>query len=119
MNWYLTKLVFRIICGDGGHKPQFDEQLRLISAEDNLHAFQKARGIGEREQDIFMNNINKPVNWKFVDVSEIHRLDDLIDGAEMYSKICEQEDADIYIRHVRLKAKQLFEESLNKSFQQN
>jgi len=27
MNWYLAKLVFRIICGDGDHTPQFDEQL--------------------------------------------------------------------------------------------
>ena len=32
MNWYLTKMVFRIICGDGSHKAQFDEQLRLIHA---------------------------------------------------------------------------------------
>ncbi|MEP7129294.1 MAG: DUF4288 domain-containing protein, partial [Chitinophagales bacterium] len=29
MNWYLAKIVFRIICGDGLHQPQFDEQLRL------------------------------------------------------------------------------------------
>jgi hypothetical protein len=29
MQWYLAKLVFQIICGDGNHRPQFDEQLRL------------------------------------------------------------------------------------------
>ena len=34
MNWYLSKLVFRIVCGDGQHRAQFDEQLRLIAAAD-------------------------------------------------------------------------------------
>ena len=30
MNWYLAKIVYRIICGDGNHTAQFDEQLRLV-----------------------------------------------------------------------------------------
>ncbi len=51
MNWYLTKIVYHIICGKGNHKPQFDEQLRLISAENNLHSFQKARLLGKKEED--------------------------------------------------------------------
>ena len=46
MNWYLTKLVFRIICGEGHHTPQFDEQLRLVSATDECEAFEKAMAIG-------------------------------------------------------------------------
>src|ERR1051326_2143892 len=54
MNWYLAKIVYRIVCGDGNHTPQFDEQLRLIQASDELHAFQKARRLGEREQDHFL-----------------------------------------------------------------
>lgn len=32
MNWYVAKLIFRITFGNGNHPPQFDEQLRLISA---------------------------------------------------------------------------------------
>ena len=115
MNWYLAKMVFRIICGDGAHTPQFDEQLRLIHAEDELHAFQKAQLLGEREQDNFLNAFDKPVHWKFIDVCEIHKLDDLIDGAEMYSKICEQEDADAYIHMARLRAANILENSLQNS----
>jgi len=49
MNWYMAKLVYQFICGNGKHTPQFNEQLRLIVAEDALHAFYKARLIGERE----------------------------------------------------------------------
>ena len=46
MNWYVAKIVFRIMSGDGNHHAQFDEQLRLISADDELQAFEKATAIG-------------------------------------------------------------------------
>ena len=42
MNWYLAKMVFRIVCGDGNHAAQFDEQLRLISAGSKEEAFDTA-----------------------------------------------------------------------------
>lgn len=40
MNWYLTKIVYRIICGQGNHTAQFDEQLRLIQADSAQEAFE-------------------------------------------------------------------------------
>ena len=49
MNWYLSKIIFRIVCGEGQHTPQFDEQLRLIAASDEQEAFQKALAIGNRQ----------------------------------------------------------------------
>ena len=45
MNWYMAKIVFRIICGEGHHTPQFDEQLRLIGATNEEEAFEKAKAI--------------------------------------------------------------------------
>ncbi len=111
MNWYLSKLVFRIICGDGIHTSQFDEQLRLIKAEDELHAFQKARCIGERECMAASHTNN--VQWKFIDVSELHLLSDFIDGAEIYSKITEEEDSAKYIRTTQKRATQLLQNGLN------
>ena len=111
MKWYLAKLVYRIICGEGNHKPQFDEQLRLIYAEDNLHAFQKARTTGHREEDIFLNNSQKLVHWKFIDVPELHPLNELTDGAELYSRICEEDDADDYIKITHKRAAHLLENS--------
>jgi hypothetical protein len=115
MYWYLAKIVYRIVCGDGNHTAQFDEQLRLIKAHDELHAFQKARLLGEREEDNFLNAADKPVHWKFIDVCEINKLDDLIDGAEMYSRIHEEDDADIYINVTHLRASHLLENSMYKS----
>lgn len=109
MNWYLVKIVYQIICGDGQHKPQFDEQLRLISAANQLQAFEKAKLIGISEEDHFLTHLNKPVLWKFINVAEIHALDKLVDGAEMYSKICEEDNADNYIRSINLRAAHLLE----------
>jgi hypothetical protein len=109
MNWYLAKMVYRIICGNGDHTPQFDEQLRLIVAEDELHAFNKAQSIGHREQDTFMNQKQSLVHWKFINVSELYKLDKLIDGAEIYSRIKEEDDADIFIHVTNLKASHLLE----------
>jgi len=114
MKWYLAKLVYRIVCGEGSHTPQFDEQLRLICAEDDLHAFQKARTTGHMEEDNFLNSIQKPVHWKFIDVSELHPLAELIDGAELYSRICEEEEAERFIRTTRQRASYLLETSMHK-----
>ena len=111
MNWYIAKIVYQIICGDGQHKPQFDEQLRLIHANNQLHAFRKARNIGKHEDDSFLNNLNKPVHWKFIDVSEILLVDVVADGAEVYSKICEEDDAENYIRNIHLRAASLWQSS--------
>ncbi|MEO6456007.1 MAG: DUF4288 domain-containing protein [Ginsengibacter sp.] len=111
MKWYLAKLIYRIICGEGNHKPQFDEQLRLISAEDDLAAFQKARVTGHREQDTFLNNAQKLVHWKFIDVSELHPLNELTDGAEIYSRVYEEDDADNYIKITQMRAAYLLESS--------
>jgi hypothetical protein len=104
MNWYLTKIVFRIVCGDGRHMPQFDEQLRLIHAEDDGEAFEKATEIGLKEQDEFFNQQQKLVQWKFVNVSELYKLSGLLDGAELYSTIQEKDNAELYMDMIHKKA---------------
>jgi hypothetical protein len=113
MHWYLAKLVFQIICGNGQHVPQFDEQLRLIYAEDELHAFHKARLIGEGEG--LNNEEGNPivVKWKFIDVIELHLLAEYTDGAEIYSNIKEEADPNLYIRSIQKKARQLFQLGLH------
>ena len=107
MNWYLAKLSFQIICGEGNHTPQFDEQLRLITAEDEDEALTKARTIGRREQETFLNQHEKLVQWKFIDVSELYRISELIDGAELYSRIEEPSSAHTYIELIHRKAQHI------------
>ncbi len=107
MNWYLAKMVFRIICGEGNHTAQFDEQLRLIAASSKEEAFHKAQVLGGREEEIFFNNNQQLVQWRFISVSELLRLSELIDGAEVYSRIEEKDNADVYLHIIQKKAEQI------------
>jgi CCR4-NOT transcriptional regulation complex NOT5 subunit len=107
MNWYLAKMVFRIICGDGNHTAQFDEQLRLISADSKEEAFSKAQLLGGKEDEMFFNNNQQLVQWQFISVSELYKLSELIDGAEVYSRIEEKENADSYLHIIYKKAEQI------------
>lgn len=107
MNWYLTKMVFRIICGDGKHTAQFDEQLRLIAADCKEEAFDKAQLLGAREEETFFNQQQQLVQWQFIGVSELFLLQELIDGAEIYSRIEEKDNVDGYLDIVHKKAAQI------------
>lgn len=107
MNWYLSKIIFQIIRGSGNHQPQFDEQLRLIAASDELEAFEKAHSIGNREQDAFYNEKDQLVQWKFIGIGDLYQLRELLDGAEMYSRIQEPEDATAYTLMIHRKNAQL------------
>lgn len=107
MNWYLAKIVFRIVCGEGNHTAQFDEQLRLIKADKPEEALLKAQLLGSREEETFFNSNQQLVKWQFVNVSELHRLHDLIDGAELYSRVEEKENGESYEQMVHEKAARL------------
>jgi len=107
MNWYLAKMVFRIICGDGNHAAQFDEQLRLIQAPNKEMAFQKAQALGTKEEEIFFNQQQQLVQWQFISICELYQLKDLIDGAELYSRIEERDNADGYMHIIQKKAAHL------------
>ena len=114
MNWYLAKIVFRIICGQGRHTPQFDEQLRLIEAANEREAFEKANYIGLQEQDEFYNQEQKLVQWKFINIAELYKLSGLMDGAELYSRIQETDNADLYIELTNKKAAHIRSNSTHK-----
>jgi hypothetical protein len=104
MNWYIVKIVFNITAENTNHTPQFDEQLRLISAANREEAFIKARIIGINEEDAFFNDKHNKVRWEFINVSEIVPVNNLEDGTELYSQIHETNEASSYIHCVHQKA---------------
>ncbi len=113
MKWYITKLVFQIICGEGEHIAQFDEQLRLVQADNEDSAFEKATLLGISETDNFYNQKKQLVQWKFVNISELYQLS-LIDGAELHSKISEVDDDFSFISLVNGKAEQIKQKQSHK-----
>lgn len=100
-------MIFRIICGDGNHTAQFDEQLRLIAAGSKEEAFHKAHMLGSKEEEMFFNRNQQLVQWQFISISELYQLNELIDGAELYSRIEEKENLDAYLHIIYKKAEQI------------
>jgi hypothetical protein len=98
-NWFIAKMVFQIICGDGKHRPQFEEQWRLIKANDNCEAVQKAQEMAQVESGSEVA-ISLPVQWRFVSLAEIIPLTMLTDGVELLAITREPYDQQDYLQHV-------------------
>ncbi|MDO9375670.1 MAG: DUF4288 domain-containing protein [Ferruginibacter sp.] len=113
MNWFIAKLVYQVTCGAGDHTPQFDEQIRMIQADDHLHAFHKARLIGDAEGRHPASISKANVVWRFIDVIDLVPIILNMDGAEINSRVYEEEDAEMYIRTAQRKARQLLQTGLH------
>ncbi len=107
MNWYLAKMVYRIVSGNGSHKPQFDEQLRIIRAADQKQAYDKVISIGRSRAESFLNHKQQLVRWEFVNIAELYRLPALDDGVEIYSHLLEADNAGAFIEITNDKAEQI------------
>jgi hypothetical protein len=103
MNWYIAKIIFQIK-GKGQQKPQFDEHLRMIEAENFEEAFLKARVLGINSEDSVINNNHGLVKWEFVNVAELRALEVLKDGLEIHTQVREMEEATQYINYVHNQA---------------
>lgn len=108
MNWYVAKLVYQVICGEGNHTPQFDEQLRLIRADQLEWAWEKAQVLGRMGQCIFQNCNEQNVQWKFIDVIDVVPISSMEDGAEVYSETSEPADAEEYIALIHARAERFY-----------
>ena len=104
MDWYIARVVFNIVSGEGGHTPQFDEQYRLLKARSLEEAYQKAGRTGTLEEEVFLNDKNEMVRRDFVGVSELYPVNELRDGMELFSSVHEAEDRAAYIETINMKA---------------
>ncbi len=104
MQRYLAKLMFNINIDNGNHDSQFDEQVRVIESHSMEDAFHKARAMGKKEEETFVNKDNKLVHWKFIDVADMYSLDTLKDGEQVYSSTHEKTDTTSFINYIRQKA---------------
>ncbi len=107
MNWYLVKIMFQIICGNGNHKPQFEEQLRIVLANDAEEAIAKTNSVALQEEEAFMNQSNQLVQWKLIAITDIYPLQTGVDGAALFSKISEEENAAMFIHAIKLRSKDM------------
>ena len=109
MKWYLVKLVYQVVSGKGAHTPQFDEQLRLIRAEELDWAREKAKVLGQIGAFTFLNDRKEEVKWKFIDVVDICEIGEIEDGAQLYSTTEEPQDVPSYLNVISAKAKRVYD----------
>jgi len=103
MSWYIAKIVFQIN-DKGKPKPQFDERLLLIEAENFEDGFLKARTLGINAEDSVIRQNHGPVKWEFVNVVELRDIKALRDGLEIHSQVREMEETNHYINYVHRRA---------------
>lgn len=113
MRTYLVKLIFQIQIGDQTKLAQFDEQTILIAASNLESAFNKARIRGKNLQEKFLNENDKEVSWKFIDVTDIFEINQLKDGDHLYSKTHEAVDPNSYIQFVQHRSQLIQTKLLN------
>lgn len=103
MNWYLVKLVFQIV--NDSCTTQFDEQMRLIQADELEWAVEKARVLGWLEQSD--DSENTP-GWRFIDVADIRKIEACEDGMQLCTHTIEAENAEDYIRLTKINSAKAF-----------
>jgi len=109
MNWYIAKIVYQIVNGGGTHKPQFDEQFRLIKADELDWAWEKAQVIGRMEENAFLNSRKQFTEWKYIAVEDVTLISALEDGAQLYARTEEPENLNEYITLTKARAKRFFD----------
>ncbi|PBQ32549.1 hypothetical protein CNR22_12460 [Sphingobacteriaceae bacterium] len=107
MEKYLAKLMFNINIDNGNDESQFDEQIRIIESQNIESAFYKARVIGKKEEETFMNSDNQLVSWQFIDVSEVYPLQEVKDGEQIYSNSHKIKDTGSFIKFIRQKSMEI------------
>lgn len=83
--WYLVKMHFDVLAGQPATPIQQHTQWRLLLAPDAPTAMARAAEIGTTEGQIAMQNLQGLIRWQYHGASEIFPLDQLLDGAEIFS----------------------------------
>ena len=112
MKWFAVNCIYRIVCGEGNHSPQFNEQIRLIIADTTIEAIQKARVLAIDYNTAFENCKGENVKWDFINIGGITEIQSPSDGVEVSSKILEPESVEAYLKTLKYRTETLTE--LNK-----
>lgn len=80
MKWFAVNCIYQVICGEGKHTPQVNEQTRLIRVEDIKQALSKANLNAVHFNSSFNNCQGDKVIWKFLGVGGVSEVAKLTDG---------------------------------------
>ena len=110
MKWFLVKYIYEIVCENGKYNLQFDEQLRLMMAENKQDALRKAACSAEHFQPSFENCKGEKISWKFVCIADLHEISAPGDGVEITSVLHEPNDLGSFMAEIDKQKAFLFEQ---------
>ncbi len=89
MNVFTAQIIYRIKCSSIVSE-QYEEQWRLVYAEDEREALDKAREIGMDEEATFVDRHGRTVFWEMIAVKDLQEVQ-LRQGAMLFSTVREVE----------------------------
>lgn len=101
MKWFVLRYIFQIISGDGNYASQFDEQLRLISAEDAAEAWSKGESQAANFHRPFRNCHGELVKWEFICIADLYEIETPCDGSEIASVLHEPKDMTRFLEELK------------------
>ncbi len=87
MKSYTAQIIYRIKCNENTTE-QYDEQWRLIFADDEQGAIHLAREIARQEESAFADRHGRIIEWQFVAVKDIQEVP-LTNGSLLFSQLKE------------------------------
>ena len=98
MNRYFACLLFESHVSDGRDDPRLtDESIRLVIADDEIAAREKAEAFGKESEHEYLNEDGARVAWRLVCVVDVQEFCDeaIDDGVEVYSRLNWQQSTDL------------------------
>ncbi|MDR3680144.1 MAG: DUF4288 domain-containing protein [Flavipsychrobacter sp.] len=89
MKTYTAQIVYCIEC-EGRPTDQYEEQWRLVFAEDERLALDEARAIAKNEEQTIIDRHGRDIRWQLVAVKDIQEVT-LTNGSLLFSVVKEAE----------------------------
>lgn len=87
MKSFTAQIVYRIEC-DGQHTDQYEEQWRLVFAENEEQAVIEARNSGLGEETTFVDRHGRTIYWRMLAVKDLQPVE-LVNGGLLFSMVRE------------------------------
>jgi len=96
--WFSAKLRYAILIEPTGlHR--YSDSVFVFKSTDFEAAFRRALQIGREQEEEYLNSDGNRVRWKLASVISLDGLQELIDGAEVYSEPVPANGAEIPFDH--------------------
>ena len=89
MRSFTAQIIYRIEC-EGLFTDQYEEQWRLVYADNETQALNEAREAGKREESTFIDRHGRTMCWRMVAVKDLQPVE-LKNGGLLFSMVREVE----------------------------